>query len=155
MQFVPGKGMAFWKKCVIALTLMCALAFAALLALLSNADDRLCGTYVEGDVLSPNGKLKAVSYQIDCGATTGFNTHVSIIPGGSAFEIEDRRLWGVKSFFVVESNNDPAPTTQYGGPKVTIRWISDTTLEASYDARVRVLRKDASFAGIDIEYRYQ
>ncbi len=155
MQFAPGKGMAFWKKCVIGLMLMCALAFAALLALLSNADDRLCGTYVMDEVLSPNRKSKAVSYQIDCGATTGFNTHMAILPGGSTLEIEDRKLWGVTSFFVVESNNDPAPRTQYGGPKVTVRWISDARLEVNHDARARVIRKDASFAGMDIEYRYE
>lgn len=155
MQFVPGKCMAFWKRCVIGLMLMSVLTFAALLALLSNGDDRLCGIYVGDEVLSPNRKSKAVSYQIDCGATTGFNTHMAIIPGGSTLEIEDRKLWGVTSFFVVESNNDPAPRTQYGGPKVTVRWISDAQLEVSYDARARVIRKDASFAGMDIEYRYE
>lgn len=154
MQFAPGKGMAFWKKCVIGLMLVCALTFAALLALLSNGDDRLCGTFVVDEVLSPNRKSKAVSYQIDCGATTGFNTHMAILPGGSTLEIEDRKLWGVTSFFVVESNNDPAPRTQYGGPKVTVQWVSDTKIELHYDARARVIRKALSSGRIQVDYHY-
>ena len=59
--------------------------FPALLALalvLSGCD--LCGNEVARTVLSPSGKMKAVVFNRNCGATTGFNTQVSILPVSSA-----------------------------------------------------------------------
>jgi hypothetical protein len=54
---------------------------AALLALsvvLSGCD--LCENEISQSVISPSGKMKAVVFSRNCGATTGANTQVSIIP---------------------------------------------------------------------------
>jgi len=39
----------------------------------------LCGNEVISETYSPNKKLKAVVFRRDCGATTGYSTHVSIL----------------------------------------------------------------------------
>ena len=39
----------------------------------------LCGNTLLSDSVSPNGRLKVVVFRRDCGATTGFSTHVSVL----------------------------------------------------------------------------
>lgn len=39
----------------------------------------LCENYFHSESFSPNGELKAVTFQRDCGATTGFSTQISIL----------------------------------------------------------------------------
>lgn len=39
----------------------------------------MCGNYLHSESISPNGRYKAVIFQRDCGATTGFSTQISIV----------------------------------------------------------------------------
>ncbi|SHG37908.1 hypothetical protein SAMN05428948_0163 [Massilia sp. CF038] len=43
-----------------------------------------CGNEISQTVISPSGKLKAVVFTRNCGATTRFSTQVSIIPAREA-----------------------------------------------------------------------
>src|SRR5262245_15058383 len=49
-----------------------------------------CSVSCENDVLSqvasPSGRLKAVAFSRNCGATTGFNVQVSILQSGSSLK---------------------------------------------------------------------
>jgi len=51
--------------------------FLALVFYLS-ADD-MCGNGIHAEVHSPDHRYKAIVFQRDCGATTGFSTQVSIL----------------------------------------------------------------------------
>jgi hypothetical protein len=44
-----------------------------------NLLDDMCGNTVIREVLSPDHRIKAVVFQRDCGATTGFSTQVSLL----------------------------------------------------------------------------
>ncbi|MNJ98766.1 hypothetical protein D3C87_165350 [compost metagenome] len=71
------------------------LKFAAILVMVSQISGCLpgCENEIRAVVISPSGKTKAVVFGRDCGATTGFNTQISIIAvredlpdeGGNAF----------------------------------------------------------------------
>jgi hypothetical protein len=39
----------------------------------------MCGNYIHREYNSPDSTLKAVVFQRDCGATTGFSTQISIL----------------------------------------------------------------------------
>ena len=51
----------------------------ASLLVLTQPCSGLCGNDVIEEVVSPNGKTKALVFQRDCGATTGFSTQISIL----------------------------------------------------------------------------
>ena len=48
----------------------------------------MCGNYLHSESYSPNGELKAVTFQRDCGATTGFSTQISILNADDELENE-------------------------------------------------------------------
>ncbi|MBY0551117.1 MAG: hypothetical protein K2W95_27810 [Candidatus Obscuribacterales bacterium] len=72
------------------------LAYFCIDSLLSD----MCGNKVVSEVVSPDGQLKAVIFTRDCGATTDYSTHVSILnasdqlrnDGGNAFAMDEGEL---------------------------------------------------------------
>ena len=59
--------------------------FAVLLAIGCTACVDPCGNEILSEMRSPDGRLKFIVFQRDCGATTAFSTQVSIIPSGDEF----------------------------------------------------------------------
>ncbi len=45
-----------------------------------------CGADIYKTLLSPDGRSTAISYNFDCGATTGFSTQLSILPAKALFD---------------------------------------------------------------------
>ena len=58
------------------------------IACLSGCTGSLCGNYIVAAVKSPDASHTAYVYTRDCGATTGFSTHVSVIPSEKALPNE-------------------------------------------------------------------
>jgi hypothetical protein len=83
-----------WKTVaiVIGITLsICLLSVSGGLLLLNFIFSGACGNQLYQEVLSPDNKYKAVVFQRDCGATTGFSTRVSILRADAKFtdKVED------------------------------------------------------------------
>jgi hypothetical protein len=69
---------------VIALSALCLMALGvAIFEGIGSAD---CGVDVFDTLTSSDGRHKAVRFGVDCGATTGFNTQLSIVPATAAFD---------------------------------------------------------------------
>ena len=100
---------------------------------LSGCD--LCANEVSQTVVSPSGKLKAVVFNRNCGATTGFNTQVSI-----------------------QSASEPLPDEGgniliLGGTvPLKIEWRSDSTLHLSGLGTATVFQQAYSVAGVSVNY---
>jgi hypothetical protein len=60
----------------------------------------MCGNYIFKEYISPNKKLKAVVFQRDCGATTGFSTQISILGVGKKLKNKGGNI------FVVDGHPD-------------------------------------------------
>lgn len=74
--------MLLWIKLVIGLAaVLLLLVITAIggLYFLGQSSSDMCGVNLLRETPSPNGKLKAVLFQIDCGATNGFNSHMAIM----------------------------------------------------------------------------
>lgn len=84
---------------------------------------------------SPGGSREAVVHERDCGATTPFNTQVSV----------------VKRLPVAETSRDPLFVV-HGQYDLPVRWIDDTTLAIGLPAGEQVYRKDATFDGGRVVY---
>jgi len=80
--------MKLWKKVVLSLSVLIISVPVGLIGLFFYATSDMCGNYIHKEYLSPNNQYKAIVFQRDCGATTGFSTQVSIIRANDKLENE-------------------------------------------------------------------
>lgn len=142
--------MATWKKVILWLFGTLILIFGGCAVLLDHLFADMCPTTIIDQVASSNGKIKAVLFQIDCGATTDFNSHVAIVPSNTDTSQKNSLP---KSFFAADGNHGRAPAGNGGGPEVRLRWQADNLLELQHHNLVRVIRADAKSEGVTIDYQ--
>lgn len=94
-----------------------------------------CGNEISQTVTSPSGKIKAVVFNRNCGATTGFNTQVSIIPS-------------------LESLPGDGGNTLIldGTVPLKIEWRSDSALHLSGLSAAKIFLQSQSAAGVSVSY---
>jgi hypothetical protein len=94
-----------------------------------------CGNEVSQAVVSPSGKLKAVVFNRDCGATTGFTTQVSIISSTES-------LPGERGNTLILDGTVP----------LKIEWRSGSMLHLSGLGAARIFLQSHSAAGVSVSY---
>ena len=105
-----------------------------------------CGNEVLKEVASPSGKMKAVIFQRDCGATTGFSTQVSVISKDEKLPDEGGNA------FAADTDHGEASSGQSGGPEVEVSWLSESELLVKHDTRARALQHSPSPGNVRILY---
>jgi hypothetical protein len=80
------------KKFLILLVAFTALVSAGVVGVFLYSTKNMCGNEVFKEVYSPNQELKAVIFQRDCGATTGFSTQVSLLAKAEALPNESGNI---------------------------------------------------------------
>jgi hypothetical protein len=105
-----------------------------------------CGNDLVNEVRSPGGKIKAVVFQRDCGATTGFSTQVSLLSSNKSLPNESGNL------FVATTDHGNAPAAAWGGPIVEISWTDDANLLLRHDKRAGLSKREESLGGVKIRY---
>jgi hypothetical protein len=106
----------------------------------------MCGNDVVMETKSPNGKLKAVIFERNCGATTGFSTQVSVIPSNSDLPSERGNV------FSADDNHHTVDVGGKGTMDVKLIWESDNSLRIIYPKNARVFQRSASETGVSISY---
>ena len=114
--------------------------FLALLAVLViGASAAGCGEVCSNEpvavVPSPSGKTKAVVFHRHCGATTGINTQVAVIPAYAA-------LANIPGNALILGGNVP----------LKVRWVSDSSLSISGLDATRVFKQETSVVDVSIAY---
>jgi hypothetical protein len=142
--------MATWKKIALWFFGTLIVTFAGCVALLIHLFADMCATTVVDQVASPNGKLKAVLFQIDCGATTDFNSHVTIVPSNVDTSQKDSLP---ESFFAADGNHGRAPAGNGGGPEIRLHWQAEDRLELQHHNFVRLIRSETQSEGVTIDYQ--
>ena len=88
------------------------------------------------EVASPNNVYKAVEFSRDGGATTGFNTQISIIKAGKKLPDKPGNIY-----------------ISDGRAFITFMWISDTELHIKICGEdFRSIKSETSYKGINIVY---
>ena len=105
-----------------------------------------CGNRVVAAVPSPSGRVEAVIFTRDCGATTAFSTQVSLLKPGSSLRNESGNL------FVADTNHGAAAGSPDGGATVLVRWLSEESLEVSYEPGARVFKAESTHGGVRVQY---
>lgn len=83
---------------------------------------------------SPSGTRDAVLFSRNCGATTGFNTQLQIVPSG-------QEPVGASPLFALD-----------GTVSVTLRWQNETSLTVSGVDRSRVFSGGTAMNGVEVHY---
>ena len=118
---------------------------AALMAIVVSGCSDTCQDSAVSTAAAPTGRLKAVLFQRDCGATTGFSSQVSVTDA-------DKKLSGVGNAFVADTDHGVANAASWGGPWVELRWLSPKKMLIRYDARARVFTQNAAVSGVTVTY---
>ncbi len=94
--------------------------------------DGMCANEVLQEIPSPDNKLKAVVFQRDCGATTGFSTQMTILK-------TDEKLQNTSGdVFSADTDHGKVPSGPGGGPKIEVIWIGVHQLQVKYPQKARI-----------------
>jgi hypothetical protein len=96
-----------------------------------------CENQISQTVVSPSGNLKAVVFSRNCGATTGFNRQVSVIPATAALPDDGGNA------LILD-----------GSAPLQVQWRADSALYLTGHISARVFKQAKSVAGITISYRH-
>jgi len=129
-----------------------AVAAAAILfgpgLVLTPASSGMCGNERVAEYPSPDGALKVVVFQRDCGATTGFSTQASLISGTD--KLPDK----AGNLFVADTDHGAAPAAAWGGPTLGVRWEGVRAVVLQHDERARVFKAEKHVRGTSIRYTW-
>lgn len=118
------------------------LAFA-LLPLAGCSD--FCANEIVQTVPAPDGKMAAVLFERNCGATSDFTTQVSIVRRGEAPD-------GRGNIYIADADDDPATRGQWGGPWAELRWAAPDRLHIGYVRHSRIFHQERRRGGVEISY---
>ena len=141
--------MATWKKVLLWIAGVLVVTISGCVAVIDHLFSGMCATTVFDEIPSPGKKSKAVVFQVDCGATTDFNTHVAIVK--ASFDTSDAESLP-KGFFVADKDHGRAPAGITGGPEVRLNWESDEMLQLQHHPFARIFRSEDKQRGVTIKY---
>ena len=124
---------------IFAVFLIC---FACLIGIGLYALDSLfsgmCGNETFNEAISSDGGLKAVVFQRDCGATTGFSTQISLIAPMDKLENDGGNI------FIVDGHPNER--------KIEMVWINPKRLLIKNTSGLYPHKKEQKFKDVQIDY---
>ncbi len=115
------------------------------LFLYTTADD-MCGNQVIKNIEIEEAQLKAVVFQRDCGATTGFSTQVSLININEALPNDSGNI------FIADTDHGSAPKGEGGGPEVQVKVITRNHIKILTHKNARIFKNEPTSNNIIISY---
>ena len=94
----------------------------------------LCANRVLRTIPALDGASRAVIFERDCGATTGFSTQVAVLATDAP--LPDT----AGNAFIADDDHGRAPTDSRGALPLEVLWRSADTLEIGYSRQARVFR---------------
>lgn len=120
--------------------------FGIFLAAAVGCNDDLCGNQVAQEVSSPTRNYRAIVFERDCGATTGFSTQVSILPANKKLKNEPGNI------FAAEGDRHGVPLDSHGAMGLKVEWKGDHELRIGSPGAAQVFRKIPEYQGVRITY---
>jgi hypothetical protein len=106
---------------------------AVMLLSLAAAGCDLCGNQEITRIPSPDGKIEAVLFERDCGATTNFSAQISVVPKGAPAE-------GIGNVFVGGTYHGPT----WLGPPANVKWVTSRLLIISIHPGTRMFARESA-----------
>lgn len=103
-------------------------------ALLSGCDS-VCENEILQTIGSPSGAKKAIVFSRNCGATSGFNTQVSVLPAGDSLTDESGNAFVAAATLPVE-----------------VKWISDSSLQIAKIGDASPIKQNSQVLNVAVSY---
>lgn len=104
-------------------------------ALLIGCEGDMCGNEISQSITSPAGSYIAYVFSRNCGATTGFNTQVSVLPSTAKAPLDSGNLY-------INSQKIPAQ----------LQWQSDKVLKVSGVISSSTIKQKTTAEGVNVIY---
>jgi hypothetical protein len=105
-----------------------------------------CGNEVVYEVHSPNRKHKAIVFVRDCGATTDFSTHVSVVGEGQSLSNS------AGNALIMDGDHGKVKTGSCGQLPMHVAWNSDNSVAIRYPEKSRLFLANAWVEGVALTY---
>ena len=119
------------KKTLAMIISVISLIAIGIVMLFIYVTDDLCGNQIHKEYISPNKSLKAVVFQRDCGATTGFSTQISILGMNKELDNEGGNI------FIIDGHPDNVAPI--------LNWTNDKQLNIQYSLNGREYKAEEQF----------
>jgi hypothetical protein len=96
-----------------------------------------CDVAVHKSIPAPDGKMSAVVFEKECGATVPFNTQVSVASADKPFSPQKN-----PAFLVLSGRHD-----------LVINWSGEKRLEVTVPRGEQIFRNESRVEGVTVEYR--
>jgi hypothetical protein len=104
-----------------------------------------CGNQVLQQVTSPDGQFKAVIFERNCGATTGYSTQVSVLPSAAILPNKSGNV------FVTDDRNGSARSGS-SGLRLWAKWLAARHLKIAYGSGETVFYSEPKYEDIAVSY---
>ena len=142
-----------WLVLVVTAMFVLVILFAAGAFALRRFDRGLCGNELIASDTAPSRRYKAIVFVRNCGATTTFGTHVSIVDRDAQLDNDEvGNVLAIDATCCLDPRSRVLPRNSVGGPVATTRWIGSDTLAVTYASGVRVFRQTLVYWGVPIVY---
>jgi len=112
-----------------------------------------CGNELTAADSSPNHRYKAIVFVRNCGATTTFGTHVSIVEQNEKLSDDDvGNILAIDAACCADPRSRTVPRNSVGGPVATARWNGPDTLAVTYAGGIRIFRQTLVYRTIRVVY---
>jgi len=99
-----------------------------------------CENEARSEHLSPDGTWKYVTFDRNCGATTGSNLQITVLRASTPLPNE------AGNAFIADSNHGEASFV------ARPEWLAPHTLQITYSSRTRVFKKERRVGVVEIRY---
>lgn len=106
----------------------------------------MCDNEIISEAFSPDKTRRVVVFQRGCGATTGFNTQVSVLLAGRSLPNT------VGNLFIGDADHGAAPAGLNGGPRVRVKWEDARSLTITHHPKVRIFKSEPVIDGVQVKY---
>ncbi|HEY4164656.1 MAG TPA: hypothetical protein VGM59_16435 [Dongiaceae bacterium] len=113
--------------------------------MLTSFDD-ICGNKIVATAFSPDRAVKAVLFERDCGATTGFSSQVSVLEGGATLPDDGGNVF-------IANESEGGESTSWGGPFVALNWRDAHTLELTHESWADIRFKADKLDDVVVVYK--
>jgi hypothetical protein len=138
--------MTGWHKLVISVVGGLLIAGAVTVWGFRSLLNEPCANRLMAEFPSPEGTLKAVVFERDCGTTTDVSTQVSIVSANASLSNQPANL------FAGDTDHGKAPSGPKGGPEVRVSWVGARSLRVSHHRNAHILLASHNVAGVAVEY---
>jgi hypothetical protein len=105
-----------------------------------------CVNHVVSEAHSPGGQWKVITFERDCGTTTGFSTQISVLDSVGALGGGDGNV------FIADDNHGAVKLSADHTIPLRVLWKTDTQFAIQYPEGARIFRQQRTYGPVSVSF---